>query len=205
MQSIAISRSGSQRRRALMETDSRAGAARWAAVVLPALVYLGFRWLLRACRVPLWAEAAGMAALCAAFAAVCCRKFPPEPLSGRKVLRILLYGAAGLAAGALLCLLPRGETPDPSAAAVLLLCILGPACEEAVYRGLVFGAAEKLCGWIPALLVSAALFACGHAAPLQAAAAVPVGLVLGMIRKKEGNLLAPAAFHAALNAAALLF
>lgn len=193
----------------LRDTDpgkGTAGAAQWVKVTAPALVFLACRWMLQAACRTAWAEAAGTGLLLAAFSVLYFRQSRPEPIGVRKVLReALLYVISGLAAGGLLCLIASGENGNRSMAAVLLVCALAPACEEIVYRGLVFETAEKPFGFVPALIVSTALFACGHRTPAQMATAVPAGLVLGTIRKKEGNILAPVFFHAALNAAALIF
>ncbi len=189
-----------------MKADIRAVAARWAKVFVPALAYLVCRWTLRISGGTGWTEAAGTSLLLAAFGAYYLRQFRPEPVPGRKILRTVpVYCAFAIAAGWLFSLIPGTGTPGRSAAAVLLLCVLGPACEETVYRGLVFGTADQTYGFVPALIISTALFACGHGTLIQAALAVPVGLILGIIRKREGNILAPAVFHAALNAAALIF
>ncbi len=183
------------------------GAALRVKAACPALIYLACRWLLRLSGAAGWAEAAGTGLLLAAFGAFRLRRDRPEPVSGRKAVRTaLLYGAAGFAAGRLICLIPgAGGVPARDVPAVVLLCALGPVCEEIVYRGLVFGAAERLDGFVPALIFTTALFAAGHGTALQAAMAVPVGLILGIVRKKEGNLLAPAVLHISLNAAALVF
>ena len=182
------------------------GAMRWMMVICPALIYLACRWTLRISGGMGWTEAAGTGLLLAASGAYYLRQFRPEPVPGRKILRTVpVYCAFGLAAGWLLSLIPGTGNPVRSAAAVLLLCVLGPTCEETVYRGLVFGSADQVYGFVPALMISTVLFAAGHGTLLQAALAVPAGLILGLIRKREGNLLAPAVFHAALNAAALIF
>ena len=190
-----------------MRVDIRSAAGMWVKAVCPAILYLACRRALRFSGWPPWAEAAGTGVLLAALWFYRSRRSRREPVPWRKAFRTaLLYGAAGFAAGGLISLLFGGEQMDArSPAAVLLLCILGPACEEAVYRGMVFGTAEELGGFRLALVLSTVLFACGHRTLQQMALSVPVGLILGMVRKKEGNLLAPAAFHAALNAAALVF
>ena len=190
-----------------MKADVRVAAGMWAKAVCPAFFYLACRWALRISGGAPWAEAAGTGLLLAVFGFYRFRHSRPEPVSRRKAFRaVLLCGAAGLAAGGLIRLIPGGEHLDAcSPAAVLLMSMLGPACEEIVYRGVVFDAAEKLGGSGLALVLSTALFACGHRTLLQMALSVPVGLILGMIRNREGNLLAPLAFHAALNAAALIF
>ena len=116
-----------------------------------------------------------------------------------------MYGMIGLVAGGLIRLIPGEDSfSSRTAANVALLCVLGPVSEEIVYRGLVFDAAEKMKGFVFALVISTLLFACGHRMLLQMAISVPVGLALGMIREKEGNLLTPIVFHSMLNVAALI-
>ena len=184
-----------------------AGVARRMKAVCPALIYPASRWLLRISGGTGWAEAVGTGLVLAVFGAFWFRMYRPEPVPGWKAFRtVLLYGTAGFAAVRLICLIPgAGGVPARDVPAVVLLCVLGPVCEEIVYRGLVFGAAERMDGFIPALILTTMLFAFGHGTVLQAALAVPVGLILGIVREKKGNLLAPAVLHISLNAAALVY
>ncbi len=92
------------------------------------------------------------------------------------------------------------------------LCLTGPLCEEAVYRGLVLRRGEALLGAAPAALVSAALFAAGHGAPAQLLPAFIAGIAFAAVslhaRRRyppRWALILPLLCHAASNAALMGF
>ena len=79
------------------------------------------------------------------------------------------------------------------------ICLLVPAAEELIYRGLFYG---KLRNWrihsAAAALLSAALFAVGHGNMLQFLYAFPMGLLLAFCYE-SGGLLYPILFHVGAN------
>lgn len=92
----------------------------------------------------------------------------------------------------------------------LALCMTGPLCEEAVYRGLVLRRGEALLGAVPAALLTAALFAAGHGDFAQLLPAFVAGLAFAAVAlcarrayPPRWALLCPFLCHAAANAAQL--
>lgn len=84
--------------------------------------------------------------------------------------------------------------------AVLLLgaCVLGPLCEELLFRGLIAGRLARY-GQRPAALVSALLFALYHANVSQFFYAFALGLLLAYAYFYTGALKAPVALHMLFN------
>ncbi len=135
----------------------------------------------------------------------------PHPASA------LAWGAgAGLAAAALgvgyLFLTARLNVfPDAMGGVQLpfywlfLLTVIGaPLCEEFIFRGLLFGGLRRSMSLLPAMLISAALFAVVH----PPASMLPV-FVLGMFTayayERTRTLLAPVLVHAIYNALLLAY
>ena len=88
---------------------------------------------------------------------------------------------------------------------LLLLCLVGPVTEEAVFRGAVLGNLWRG-GMAPALAVavSAAAFAVVHGNWAQAVPAVMGGVLFGTLYVCGGDLRAPAAAHVVNNVLAVL-
>ena len=81
---------------------------------------------------------------------------------------------------------------------------LAPLAEEVFFRAFVFAG---LAGRIrPALAatISAALFAASHGMPASAPPLFAVGYACALLYRRERNIWAPIACHAAFNAAALV-
>jgi membrane protease YdiL (CAAX protease family) len=78
---------------------------------------------------------------------------------------------------------------------LLTVVIIGPACEEIVYRGLLWGGVEKLAGRWAAFGVSTLLFALAHfefeRTPLLLVVAIPIAVA----RLYTGRLLASIVAH----------
>lgn len=98
-------------------------------------------------------------------------------------------------------------TPFSVQAAVVMfvyLWLLGPVCEEIIYRGLLWGAVERLgrdhrgARWA-ALVVSTAVFAVGHLEPLRAALLVVMAIPIGLARLYTGRLCAGIVVHQVTN------
>jgi membrane protease YdiL (CAAX protease family) len=83
-----------------------------------------------------------------------------------------------------------------SAALVMFvyLWLLGPICEEIIYRGLLWGAAEQLqwrserWGRIAAFLLSTAVFAASHLEPLRTTLLLVIAVPIGLARLVTGRL-----------------
>jgi len=81
--------------------------------------------------------------------------------------------------------------------AVVMFCYLwlvGPICEEIIYRGLLWNAVERLSwgtektGRMAAFLLSTAVFAVGHLEPLRTALLLVIALPIGLARLFTGRL-----------------
>ncbi|WIY02463.1 type II CAAX endopeptidase family protein [Amycolatopsis mongoliensis] len=83
-----------------------------------------------------------------------------------------------------------------SAAVVMFvyLWLLGPICEEVIYRGLLWGAAEQLqwrserWGRVAAFLLSTAVFAASHLEPLRTTLLLVIAVPIGLARLVTGRL-----------------
>ena len=83
---------------------------------------------------------------------------------------------------------------------VLAVGVVGPILEEAVFREALLGGMllEKVRPWI-AILISALVFGLVHGNPAQFPAAFIIGLLLGVIYYKTGNIVVPILMHMANN------
>lgn len=178
-------------------------AAAWLRLLVPVLVYLALRRVLGRLAGE-WATPLLLPA------ALCWAHHDGEPAPAPRLLPAL----SGLAGGALLGLL-AGALPFADEAApvgpvgLIALCLAGPLCEEAVYRGVALRRGRALMpGWA-ALALSSALFAAGHGAPVRMLAAFAAGLafggayLLGEAAHPGAGLTAAALCHMAANAAQL--
>jgi len=87
--------------------------------------------------------------------------------------------------------------PMSVTAAVTMFCYLwlvGPVCEEIIYRGLLWNAVERLSwgtekrGRLAALLISTAVFAVSHLEPLRTTLLLVIALPIGLARLFTGRL-----------------
>jgi membrane protease YdiL (CAAX protease family) len=83
----------------------------------------------------------------------------------------------------------------------LYLWLLGPICEEIIYRGLLWGAVEKL-HWssekvahLAAFLLSTAVFAVSHLEPLRTTLLLVIAVPIGLARLFTGRLLSSVVAH----------
>lgn len=92
----------------------------------------------------------------------------------------------------------------PVAAAVIMFCyvwLVGPVCEELIYRGLLWSAVERLnwgkerWGRLAAFLLSTAVFAVGHLEPLRTALLLVIAVPIGLARLLTGRLLGSIVAH----------
>lgn len=77
--------------------------------------------------------------------------------------------------------------------------VLGaPLVEEVFFRGVLYGALRRYMSWGAAALVSGLLFGAMHGAHFALPLAV-LGILLGVVRERSGNLLVPILVHACFN------
>lgn len=82
----------------------------------------------------------------------------------------------------------------------LYVWLLGPVCEEIIYRGLLWGALERLrWGRWTVLLLSTAVFAVSHLEPWRTSLLVVIGLPIGLARMYTGRLGSSVIAHQANN------
>lgn len=149
-----------------------------------------------------------------------CRRVPrlpfcKEPLGVRRMGRWLVTGLSMLFFGSLIGSAANGLAyrlagRDPvdmvdlvvgqlSTAVVLLgVCVIGPVCEELLFRGLLAGRLARY-GQKPAALVSALLFGLFHANLGQFFYAFALGLLLAYAYYRTGRLAAPVLLHMLFN------
>lgn len=174
----------------------------WLTAVLPALVWLLFRyagnrlspeaaeilsWGISVAAVFWYCRQRGTSVFCLSF---------PE---------FLLWIGVGTACGILdrVCFgKPAG--PDSSVSGFLLLCILSPAAEEIIYRGFVY---ERCLRFLPAagaLVLNSLLFAAAHGTPAGMVAALIAGILFTLAREKAGTMAAPVILHIMVNTVVFL-
>ncbi|PXY27134.1 CPBP family intramembrane glutamic endopeptidase [Prauserella muralis] len=87
----------------------------------------------------------------------------------------------------------------------LYLWLLGPICEEIIYRGLLWGATERLewgqekWGRLAAFLLSTAVFAMSHLEPLRTTLLLVIAVPIGLARLVTGRLLGSIVAHQVNN------
>nr|WP_307849458.1 type II CAAX endopeptidase family protein [Qaidamihabitans albus] len=83
----------------------------------------------------------------------------------------------------------------------LYLWLLGPICEEIIYRGLLWGATERLqwgkekWGRVAAFVLSTAVFAVSHLEPLRTTLLLVIAVPIGLARLVTGRLLGSIVAH----------
>jgi membrane protease YdiL (CAAX protease family) len=99
-------------------------------------------------------------------------------------------------------------TPEALVAALALffyLWLIGPICEEIIFRGLLWGAVERLrwsserVGRFAAFAVSTAVFAVSHLEPLRTTLLVVIAIPIGLARLVTGRLLGSIVAHQVNN------
>jgi uncharacterized protein len=100
-----------------------------------------------------------------------------------------------------------GELVDgsalPLAAAIAMfvyVCFIGPVCEELIYRGLLWGAIERLrwSRWA-AFTLTTLIFAASHLEPLRTSLLIVIALPIGIARLITGRLTASVVAHVVNN------
>lgn len=93
-------------------------------------------------------------------------------------------------------------------AALVMFCylwLIGPICEEIIYRGLLWGAVERLnwgsekWGRVAAFVLSTAVFAASHLEPLRTALLLVIAIPIGLARLVTGRLLSSIVAHQVNN------
>ncbi|WP_020661667.1 CPBP family intramembrane glutamic endopeptidase [Amycolatopsis benzoatilytica] len=85
------------------------------------------------------------------------------------------------------------------------LWLVGPICEEIIYRGLLWGAVERLqwrsekWGRMAAFLLSTAVFAVSHLEPLRTTLLLVISIPIGLARLSTGRLAGGIVAHAVNN------
>jgi membrane protease YdiL (CAAX protease family) len=140
----------------------------------------------------------------------------PEPraLLATPFLGVGLIGVAGLVGAAWMQVLPvntkllelvGGSLSELATGPGVLLIGLVPAvCEEALFRGSIYGLLRRRLGPGAANVVQATLFALVHVYPFRYAHTFVLGLVLGWLRHRTGALWVPALVHLAINSGSAL-
>jgi len=100
------------------------------------------------------------------------------------------------------------QTPLSVQAAVVLflyLWLIGPICEEIIFRGLLWGAVERLhwgkerWGRVAAFVLSTAVFAASHLEPLRTTLLIVISIPIGLARLVTGRLLGSIVAHQVNN------
>ncbi len=175
----------------------------YVSAVLPALLWLLFRYAGKS--LPPAAAVCAEWILPAAAVFWYCRKnrFSAFRLPVRE---FVLWTGIGIACGILnrICFGKPAEL-IPSVSSFLLMCILSPAAEEMIYRGIVY---ERCLEFLPsagALLLNSLLFAAAHGTAAGMAAALAAGILFSAARKKTGSVTAPVLLHVMSNTVVFLF
>ncbi len=100
------------------------------------------------------------------------------------------------------------QHPLPAYAAVIMFLyawLIGPLCEEIIFRGLLWGALERL-GWgrWAVFGLSTAVFAVSHLEPLRTSLLIVIGIPIGLARLVTGRLGASVVAHSVNNFAPAL-
>jgi membrane protease YdiL (CAAX protease family) len=82
--------------------------------------------------------------------------------------------------------------------------LLTPVLEELVYRGIIFARLKRMLGFVPAMLLSALIFAIMHFNLVQFVYALLFGMVLVVFMEKTGHLYGAMLGHITANALAVI-
>lgn len=81
----------------------------------------------------------------------------------------------------------------------LMVGVLGPLCEEFVFRGILYQGYRRSGSALAAVFLSAVLFGLGHMNLNQAAYAFVIGIVVALLAEAIGSLWGPVIFHVVFN------
>jgi len=85
----------------------------------------------------------------------------------------------------------------------LVGAMIAPFVEEIFFRGFLFQGFRQKYGWLPALLLSSALFAAAHLDPVAFVPTFVLGCVLAYVYHRSNSLWPGILFHAAINSFSL--
>jgi membrane protease YdiL (CAAX protease family) len=88
----------------------------------------------------------------------------------------------------------------PAVAMFLFVWLIGPVCEELIYRGLLWGALERLkWGRWAVFCLTTVIFAVSHLEPLRTTLLLVIGIPIGLARLFSGRLGASIVAHQVNN------
>lgn len=93
----------------------------------------------------------------------------------------------------------EGIVAVPFSVMVLFIGLIGPICEELVFRGLFYNSYKKSGTAFGALILSAVLFGFMHMNFNQAAYAIIIGIILVLLNEAAGSIIASIIFHVVFN------
>jgi membrane protease YdiL (CAAX protease family) len=96
------------------------------------------------------------------------------------------------------------EQASDRALVMALTLVVAPLSEETLFRGLTYPLLRRRVSILTATLITTLLFACMHGNLVQAAATVPLGLVLALVAERTRGLWLVVLLHVAYNLAAML-
>lgn len=96
------------------------------------------------------------------------------------------------------------RTPALFVASLVVMALLAPLVEEAVFRGLLYGWVAGRWGTVAAWIVSSVLFAAAHVDPAHAILVFPLGLWFGWLRRRTDSLWPSLVAHAVNNGVAVM-
>jgi uncharacterized protein len=98
-------------------------------------------------------------------------------------------------------LVDNGQMPvGPAVAMFVFVWLIGPVCEELIYRGLLWGALERLkWGRWAVFCLTTIIFAVSHLEPLRTSLLLVIGIPIGLARLFTGRLGASVVAHQVNN------
>jgi len=144
------------------------------------------------------------------------RQVPWQAVARMLPLAIALVIVTGLVQALLGALLGEFENPQREALApggrltapdfvwlFLIVAIVAPVAEEALFRGMLYGYLRKRYPLRTAVGISAVLFALMHFTPPVIPPLLVLGVALALVRERTGSVYPPIALHAFNNAIAV--
>ncbi len=87
---------------------------------------------------------------------------------------------------------------------IALACLVAPVVEEVLFRRIVHSTLRRRMSFMPAAVISSALFAAVHMDPWKAPALFVLGMMLSWVYESRRGLLAPIIYHAIHNTLAVV-
>lgn len=99
---------------------------------------------------------------------------------------------------------PAADAPAPSSLTAWIILVaaasaLGPAAEEIIYRGVLFGFLRRRHAFVVAALISSLVFAVTHVSPAIFVTAIPLGLFLCLMYERLGSIVPGMILHGLWN------